>query len=69
MFSLKDIKYQFENGKHKLDHPCVSSCAHCQNETFAMSHPHILFQKLLQLLRGRIKDTVCLLCYLSITYK
>ena len=69
MFLLKDIKYQFENGKHKLDLPCVSYRAHYQNETFAMSHPHIPFQKLLQLLRDRIKDTVCLLCYLSITYK
>ena len=44
MFLLKDSKYQFENGKHKLDLPCVSYRAHYQNETFAMSHPHIPFQ-------------------------
>ena len=69
MFLLKDIKYQFDNGKHNLDLSCVSDLAHYQDETFAMSHPHIPFQKLLQLLRDRIKDTVCLLCYLSITYK
>ena len=59
---LKDIKYQFENGKHKLS--CLSCLARYQNETFAISHPHIPFQKLLQQLRDRIKDTVCLLSYL-----
>ena len=69
MFLLKDIKYQFENGKHKLYLTCVSYLAHYQNETFDISHPHIPFQKLLQQLRDRIKDTVCLLSYLSITYK
>ena len=37
---------------------------HYQNETFAISHPHIPFQKLLQMLRDKIKDTVCLLSYL-----
>ena len=69
MFLLKDIKYQFEDGKRKLYFSCVSYLAHYQDETFAMSHLHIPFQKLLQLLRDRIKDTVCLLSYLSITYK
>ena len=64
MFLLKDIKYQFENGKHKLYLTSVSNLPHYQNETFAISHPHIPFQKLLQQLRDRIKDTVCLLSYL-----
>ena len=64
MFLLKDIKYQFKDGKRKLYFSCVSYLAHYQDETFAMSHLHIPFQKLLQLLRDRIKDTVCLLSYL-----
>ena len=69
MFLLKNIEYQFENGKHKLYLTCVSYLAHYQNQTFAMSHPDIPFQKLLQLLGDRTKDTVCLLSYLLITYK
>ena len=45
--------------------------AHYQNEralqkAFALSYPHIPIQKLLQVQvrKDRIKDTVCLLCYL-----
>ena len=45
-FLLKDIKYQFENGKRKLYLSCVSYLAHYQDETFAMSHLHIPFQKI-----------------------
>ena len=33
-------------------------------EAFAISYPHIPIQKLLQVRKDRIKDTVCLLCYL-----
>ena len=43
--------------------------AHFKNEralqkAFALSYPHIPIQKLLQMHKDRIKDTVCLLCYL-----
>ena len=43
--------------------------AHYQDEralqkAFALSYPHIPIQKLLQVCKDRIKDTVCLLCYL-----
>ena len=33
-------------------------------EAFAMSFPHIPIEKLLQVRKDRIKDIVCLLCYL-----
>ena len=67
MFLLKDIKYQSENGKHNFVLPVY--LAHYQNErallkAFALSYPHIPIQKLLQVRKDRIKDTVCLLCYL-----
>ena len=45
MFLLKDIKYQFENGKRKLYLTCLSCLARYQNETFDICHPHIPFQK------------------------